>query len=190
MVLTVSACNMNNNRDLTKGYDNNGLRPYTYGDNYPNNGRNGMLYNRYDNTNRYSTNRYDPLANNTRDYSMNRYNTNNNRLTTNTNDQADKIANIASRVNGVNDATVVIAGRTAYVGLDLNDNVQSNQANSVERKVYNAVKKSANGYNVSITSDNDLFGRLRDIGDGIRSGTPLNNYRNDFRTFDNRFDGF
>jgi len=108
----------------------------------------------------------------------------------NVNAEAERIADAAAQVKGVDDATVVIAGGTAYVALDLTDRVQTREAANVERAVYNKLKQYANRYNLSITSDADLFGRLRDIGDGVRGGTPVNNYQTDLRDFDTRFNNY
>lgn len=162
------------NQDLTRGYDNNNrdmgrtVTPYDYGDrNVDNYNRNGMNNFTYGQDN----------------YRQNGFRANANR-------DADTMADLAANVNGVDDATVVIAGGNAYVGLDLDDKVQRNEAERVERNVYNALNRYVNRYNVTITSDADMFGRLRDIGDGIRDGAPLDRYQNDFRTFDNRFRTF
>ncbi|WP_153945095.1 YhcN/YlaJ family sporulation lipoprotein [Acinetobacter baumannii] len=32
-------------------------------------------------------------------------------------------------------------------------------------------------YDVRVSTDTGIFTRIQDIGDGIRSGTPINNYR-------------
>ncbi len=170
-MISLSACNMGNRQPLTRSYNapNNGLAPYSY-DNY---NRNGTTYDRY------GVNQFGNVYN-----GRDRYYTYN----ANVNDEADRMANVAARVSGVNNATVVLFGRTAYVALDLQDKVQKAKSTQVENKVYRALKKfTTNRYTISITSDADLFGRLRDIGDGVRSGTPIDQYRNNFRTFDNRF---
>lgn len=174
MVIGLSACNLGD-RDLTRGdntYDRDlgrTVTPYTY------DGYRDYRYDRYgtmgDDVNRLNRNRGTQFQ-------------------ANANRDADQMATLAARNNGVEDATVVIAGGNAYVALDLNDKIQRNQAESVERAVYNSLSRYANRYNVSITSDADLFGRLRDIGDGVRDGAPLDRYQTDFRNFDNRFRTF
>lgn len=180
VAISVSACNYDNDRDLTRGYDNpnmlngngNNVNPYMT----PNNGD--------------MNNGYNP-DNRMRNYNTNGTNRNRaNRFRTNANGDANRMASIASRVDGVDDATVIIAGGNAYVGLDLADQVQANQAENVERKVYRSLTRMATRYDINITSDEDLFGRLRDVGDGIRGGNPLNQYQNDFDDFDERFRTF
>jgi len=199
LVIGISACNIgDNDRPLTRGYNSpDGLAPYTTYD-YDN--RDGMIYNRYDrgrmrnadDTNNgmiYNRNDRGRLTRNTDD-TNNRNGYLNNRNLGNVNAEAERIADAAAQVKGVDDATVVIAGGTAYVALDLTDRVQTREAANVERAVYNKLKQYANRYNLSITSDADLFGRLRDIGDGVRGGTPVNNYQTDLRDFDTRFNNY
>ena len=209
LVIGLSACNVDNDRDLTQGYNNtspDGLAPYTLDNdnNYRNgtmnnrngffNDRDGLMNDRFDNNNNRLANRYNR-------YGVDRYgdmglmdDEDNRRLTRRNytanrfpNRQAEKLANQAARVNGVDDATVVISGKMAYVALDLKDEVATNQSSRIEREVYQKLKNTANGYNISITSDADLFGRLRDIGDGLRNGNRLDQYNNDFRDFGDRF---
>ncbi|OEF99850.1 hypothetical protein BHF71_01360 [Vulcanibacillus modesticaldus] len=173
LVIVLSACNVGERRPLTRGYTTpDGIAPYTI---YDKDYRNDNLYNRrdyrYQYDNRYGVRDYDYR---TRNFST-------------ANVDADKMAEIAAKVPGVDDATVVIAGGNAYVALDLKDRVTTNEANSVEQQVYNALRRFATKYDIKITSDADLFGRLRDMGDNIREGTPLNRYDRDFRDFDKRF---
>lgn len=189
LVLGLTACNVDNdNRPLTRGYnqpnmldgnDGRKVNPYTYDGITPY--RNVTPYNRYDGT--YGAYNYNPYGPN----NVGPYGFRANQFRNNANDDADRMAETAARVNGVEDATVVIAGGNAYVGLDLEDRIQSTEANRVERNVYNALKRLYPRYNIRITSDADLFGRLRDVGDGIRGGTAVDRFKTDFRDFDNRF---
>ncbi len=180
LVIGLSACNLGD-RNLTRGnvYDRDMGRtvtPYTY---------DGTRKYDYNNDNLYG-NRYD----NRYGYNMNGQNNQTYRFRTNANTDTDAMADIAARVRGVDNATVVVAGGNAYVGLNLDNSVQRNEAETVEQKVYNALKSYTNRYTISVTSDADLFGRLRDIGDGIRGGTPYDRYQTDFRDFDTRFRTF
>ncbi|MFV9510389.1 YhcN/YlaJ family sporulation lipoprotein [Tepidibacillus sp. LV47] len=169
LVLGLVGCNTAN-RPLTQGYNDRNVHPYAYdGTRYYGTYHDGAPY--------YGTPNYGPYYN---------YN----RVTpyANVNREADRLADIAARINGVDDATVVIAGGNVYVGIDLNDRIQSGtQSETVERNVYNAVKKAAPRYNVYVTSDADLLGRLRNIGDGIRNGTPIDRFQTDMRDFNTRF---
>jgi YhcN/YlaJ family sporulation lipoprotein len=99
---------------------------------------------------------------------------------------ADRIAKAAAQVNGVNNATAVIVGGTAYVGLDLNTRVNRRQADAVEDQVARHVSRVAPRYHVVVTSDADLFGQLREIDNGLRGGRPVDDYRNQLGVIDDR----
>src|SRR5690554_5186835 len=60
-------------------------------------------------------------------YGINNNNNNNN----NTNDEAlsRRIAEIATDIDGVDNATVVITGDTAYVGIDMDKDLENNETN-------------------------------------------------------------
>lgn len=161
LVIGLSACNVDDDRDLTRDYNRqDGLAPYT--NDY--NDRNGLdfdLNDRNGNVNNYG------YMGNDRNGDMN------------ANREADEMARLAARVRGVDDATVVIAGNEAYVALDLEDNISNRDSTRVEKNVRKSLKRYAKGYDVNITSDADMFGRLRDIDNGIRNGTPVERYQRD-----------
>lgn len=92
--------------------------------------------------------------------------------------EADSMANVAVQVPKVKRASVVINGAQAYVGLTLADTVRSRQeAATIREKVRQHVQGKMPRYDVRVSSDTGIFSRIQDIGDGIRSGTPINNYR-------------
>jgi len=188
MVLGLFGCNAN--RPLTQSYNDRNVHPYsydgtrTYGTYNEGAPYYGSQY--YNGAPNYSAN-YNRVApyNGVTPYANNG---NRNNAMNNANAEADRLSNVASSVSGVDSATVVIAGSNAYVGVNLNDRIQSGtQSDTVERNVYNAVKKAASRYNVYITTDANLLGQLRNIGDGIRGGTPVDRFQNDMRDFNTRF---
>lgn len=167
LAMGLGACNMDNDRDLTRGYNTpDGLAPYADDYDY-----------------RYGLNGDNRFNGDYMYRGMDRNRTNANNL----NEEADRLAKKAVRVRGVDDATVVITGRTAYVAIDLDDKIQRQEANRVEREVYRTLSNNNNRYRIAITSDEDLFGRLRDIGDGVRNGTPVERYQRDFDDMGDRF---
>ncbi|TCS82068.1 YhcN/YlaJ family sporulation lipoprotein [Tepidibacillus fermentans] len=180
LVLGLVGCNTN--KPLTQSYNDRNVRPYNYDGT-----RNYGTYN--EGAPYYGAPNYAPNYNRVTPYNgATPYANYDNRFRNNVNAEADRLADIAARVNGVHDATVVIAGGNVYVGINLNDRIQTGpQSDAVERNVYHAVKKAAPHYNVYITSDADLLGRLRNIGDGIRNGTPIDRFQTDMRDFNTRF---
>ncbi|MCI1695950.1 YhcN/YlaJ family sporulation lipoprotein [Aneurinibacillus aneurinilyticus] len=101
--------------------------------------------------------------------------------------EADSMANVAVQVPKVKRASVVINGAQAYVGLTLTDTVRSRQeATAIREKVRQRVQEKMPRYHVRVSSDTGIFSRIQDIGDGIRSGTPINNYRIHMNELNNR----
>ncbi|MEX2104366.1 MAG: YhcN/YlaJ family sporulation lipoprotein [Bacilli bacterium] len=77
-----------------------------------------------------------------------------------------RMATAAERVRGVDDATVVITGGTAYVGLDIESEYRGNPE-QVEREVYRVVSRMMPRYDIRITSDRGSFKQLRNLGEGF-----------------------
>ncbi len=99
---------------------------------------------------------------------------------------ADRMAEVASEVNGVDNATAVIVGGTAYVGLDLDTRVNRREADAVEDEVARRVNRVVPRYHVIVTSDADLLGQLREMDNGLRNGRPADDYRNQLSAIDDR----
>lgn len=92
--------------------------------------------------------------------------------------EADSMANVAVQVAKVKRASVVINGGQAYVGITLADTVRTpKEAADIKERVRQRVQQKMPRYDVRVSSDTGIFTRIQDIGDGIRSGTPINNYR-------------
>lgn len=101
-------------------------------------------------------------------------NTNPNVTTPNVVGQADKIAKMATGVKGVDSAKSLVAGNTAYVGLDINSKVTRRNAARIEQEVHRIVTRALPGYDVRVTSDRALF---------QRTGTFFNNDVNNFNNW-------
>ncbi|MEG6616780.1 YhcN/YlaJ family sporulation lipoprotein [Peptococcaceae bacterium 1198_IL3148] len=101
------------------------------------------------------------------------------------NDQAIKIASIVDDVPGVVKSQVVVAGSTAYIGLDLNSNMNVNES-EVKKMVDDKVRnENPNLNSLYITTDPDTIERLRDINQGIAEGKPSSTY--DFDALEENF---
>lgn len=133
--------------------------------------QNNMLPN--DQNNLDNQNNIVPRDNNTPN--MNNNNNNNN----NDDDEAQsrRIADIATDVKGVENATVVITGETAYVGIDMDKDMENNETNRIKEKVGDAIKKDAEGIDrVYVSADVDSVQRLREIGRDVRGGRPISGF--------------
>jgi YhcN/YlaJ family sporulation lipoprotein len=87
---------------------------------------------------------------------------------------ADSLASEAREVEGVQRATIVLAGNTCYVGLDLKDGVERQQTNRVMEQVAERLKKTEPRLErVMVSTDPDVFTRLQRIASGIEEGRPI-----------------
>ncbi|HBV95951.1 MAG: hypothetical protein JL50_04865 [Peptococcaceae bacterium BICA1-7] len=97
---------------------------------------------------------------------------------------ADGLAQEASKVNGVNKATVVLTFNTAMVGVDLKPGADPN---TVKSEVGSVVKKSNNMIkNVLVSTDPELNSRLLKISRGIAQGKPVDTFTKEIDEIRNR----
>ncbi|WP_202709133.1 YhcN/YlaJ family sporulation lipoprotein [Sporosalibacterium faouarense] len=130
--------------------------------------------------NNYGMDNNDLYNNNNQNGNNNGLNNNNNNINGNNNNlssRAKKIADKIAAMSNVEDATVVISGNTALIGVDLtNDStlrINDNMRKQIERTVKNA-DSSIN--KVSVTADPDIFDRIDEIGRNIRTGRPIKGF--------------
>ncbi|MGB9791273.1 MAG: YhcN/YlaJ family sporulation lipoprotein [Thermacetogeniaceae bacterium] len=100
---------------------------------------------------------------------------------------AERIAREAVKVSGVREATVVISGRTAYIGLNLNPNVEKNRTATIKKTVADKAKAAEPSLvRVNVTSDPDLVARLKRIADGIKKGKPVSSFASELAEIERR----
>lgn len=112
-------------------------------------------------------------------------NTNNNVNTSSYNRAlAEKLSKKAAAVRGVSEATVVVYGNDAIIGIDVKNGTN---ARSVEQKVHDSVRADAKGLKVHITGDKNIHTRIRSlqsrftgmdtgINNGLNNGTSMRSY--------------
>ncbi len=109
---------------------------------------------------------------------------NNTQITPNDNSRiADTIANEVERIEGVERATVVVNNNTAYVAVDLDNDIKGARTDAVKEEVVNRVRNidlsatRVGAYRtitkVYVTSDMDTYTRLQDYARDIRQGKPI-----------------
>lgn len=90
---------------------------------------------------------------------------------------ASNLSGVAARVPGVNGATVVITGTTAYVGVDQKAGLEKSETDRIKRDVSDEVKKAETRLTaVFVSSDPDIVTRLRRIADGVAAGQPISSF--------------
>jgi spore cortex protein len=103
-------------------------------------------------------------------------NTGNNTGNTDTR-QADDIARACEQVQGVDNATAVVTGNTAYVGIDMETNIRNVNQSDIKREVANRVRATGNNINtVYVSAEPDFMNRLRNVGNGVRNGKGGNTF--------------
>ncbi|WP_274363287.1 YhcN/YlaJ family sporulation lipoprotein [Paenibacillus thermotolerans] len=91
-------------------------------------------------------------------------------------DQAEvtrRLTALAKSVPDVKDATCVVLGNTAIVGIDVAGNVDRSRVGTIKYAVAEALRKDPYGVNAVVTADMDLNYRLQEIGADIRAGRPV-----------------
>jgi YhcN/YlaJ family sporulation lipoprotein len=179
----------NNNRGGVGVNTNTGpMTPNGYGNNYRYNNNYG-----YGNNSRWGTDtgygNNTGIGNNTGNGINNGYGGNfglgNNRNLRDTGtpiSQADNVARACERVQGVDNATAVVSGNTAYVGIDMKTgNARANNdIAGIKRQCAQQIKAAnPNVTTVYVSADADFIDRIRRIGDGVRNGRPVDGFRNE-----------
>jgi YhcN/YlaJ family sporulation lipoprotein len=101
--------------------------------------------------------------------------------------QRDRIAEEAEKVEEVRNAHVVINENKAYVGLDLNGQVEKNKAKEIERKVHDRIKNvESDAETFYVTADVNMTMRIRRVADGLDEGRPLSGFVNELEDIEKR----
>ncbi|KAB7707929.1 YhcN/YlaJ family sporulation lipoprotein [Bacillus aerolatus] len=90
-----------------------------------------------------------------------------------------RLAGTAREMPGVNDATAVAWGRYAFVGIDVNDNLDRSEVGSIKYTVAEGLKNQPYGADAVVIADPDLYARLKEIGQDIENGRPLQGLANE-----------
>jgi YhcN/YlaJ family sporulation lipoprotein len=85
---------------------------------------------------------------------------------------AEHLEALARGVHGVEDATCVIVGKQAIVGLDVDRNLDRARVGTIKYSVAEALRQDPNGVNAIVTADMDLGQRLQEIRKDIQKGRP------------------
>ncbi|MFY4773728.1 YhcN/YlaJ family sporulation lipoprotein [Metabacillus sp. RGM 3146] len=86
---------------------------------------------------------------------------------------AKRLASLAARVPNVKDATAVVLGRYAVVGIDVNSKLERSKVQSIKYAVAESIKNDPYGANAVVVADPDTTQRIRDIGKQIQQGRPV-----------------
>jgi YhcN/YlaJ family sporulation lipoprotein len=84
-----------------------------------------------------------------------------------------RLVKLSTSVPNVNDATAVVLGRYALVGIDVNSKIDRSQVGSIKYSVAESLKKDPYGAKAVVVADADTTQRLKEIQDDINKGRPV-----------------
>lgn len=100
---------------------------------------------------------------------------------------ADRLAKLATKVPHVNDATVIVFGKTAIVGIDINAKLDRPRVGTIKYTVAEALKKDPQGATAVVVADPDIVQRLREMNQDIKRGRPIAGFAEELADIAGRF---
>ncbi|WLR43665.1 YhcN/YlaJ family sporulation lipoprotein [Bacillus carboniphilus] len=88
-------------------------------------------------------------------------------------DIAKHLVSLANDNPDVNDATAIVIGNFAVVGIDVNSKIDRSKVETIKYTVAETLKKDPYGANSVIIADPDTNERLRAMGKEIANGRPI-----------------
>lgn len=89
------------------------------------------------------------------------------------------LVQLAVSIPNVNDATAVVLGNYAIVGIDVNAKIDRSQVGSIKYSVAEALRKDPHGASAIVVADPDTNQRLKDISTEIQKGKPIQGIMNE-----------
>ncbi|WP_243385212.1 YhcN/YlaJ family sporulation lipoprotein [Bacillus kexueae] len=86
---------------------------------------------------------------------------------------AQHLVELARRNKEVQNATAVVLGQYAVVGIDVNEKLERSKVESVKYSVAETLKKDPYGANAVVVADPDTNQRVRNIAKSIEDGRPI-----------------
>lgn len=97
--------------------------------------------------------------------------------------EADRIAKAVQAVPGVKGAAAVINGNTAYVGINLETNTDTDNTSKIQNIKKQAADTARNTdtniKTVYISADADFFQRITQISNDVRNGKPIEGFKDE-----------
>lgn len=89
---------------------------------------------------------------------------------------ADRLESLAKSVPQVKDATCVVIGNTAIVGINVSGKLDRTRVGTVKYSVAEALRKDPYGVHAVVTADLDIRNRLIEIRRDIQAGRPVSGF--------------
>lgn len=92
---------------------------------------------------------------------------------------AEHLVDLATRNPDVKDATAVVAGNYAVVGIDVDKGLERSRVGSVKYSVAETLKDDPYGAKAVVVADADTVERLREMRKDIQNGKPVSGVMNE-----------
>lgn len=96
------------------------------------------------------------------------------------------LVELAASIPNVNDATAVVLGKYAIVGIDVQEDLERSQVGAIKYSVAESLKNDPHGARAVVVADPDMTARIREIAKDIRSGKPIQGIVNELADISGR----
>ncbi|TXL67563.1 YhcN/YlaJ family sporulation lipoprotein [Cerasibacillus terrae] len=86
---------------------------------------------------------------------------------------ANHLANIAAQTPNVEDSAAIVAGPYAVVGIDVDQKLNQSRVGTIKYTVSEALRDDTYGKTAVVIADGDINQRIRNMGDKISQGYPV-----------------
>lgn len=96
---------------------------------------------------------------------------------------AEHLVELATRIPDVKDATAVVAGNYAVIGIDVDKDLDRTRVGSIKYSVAESLKHDPYGANAVVVADADTVERLNQMREEIQNGRPIEGVANELAGF-------
>jgi YhcN/YlaJ family sporulation lipoprotein len=96
------------------------------------------------------------------------------------------LVDLATGIPNVRDATAVVLGNYAIVGIDVDSDIDRSKVGSIKYSVAEVLKNDPQGARAVVIADPDLTARLKEISQDIKNGNPISGIMNELSDISGR----
>ena len=86
---------------------------------------------------------------------------------------AERLAEIASHVPNVNQASAIVLGPYAVVGIDVDEDLDRSRVGTIKYTVSEALYHDPYGKTAIVVADGDILARIQSMNENIQKGQPI-----------------
>jgi YhcN/YlaJ family sporulation lipoprotein len=99
---------------------------------------------------------------------------------------AQHLVKLTTGMPNIKDATAVVIGRFAFVGIDVDANIDRSKVGAIKYSVAESLKNDPHGANAVVIADPDITARLKEIAEDIENGRPIQGIINELADISGR----